>query len=94
MHLIFKNNNIQEKLRGQKKSAIEDKKMRKELTDAMLENIIELNPDLSDKELKQMIADKFMIMKTRKIVSLKPIEDRFKERIDKYMSQVKEVRLK
>ena len=70
------------------------KKMRKELTDAMIEKIIELNPDLSDKELKQMIVDKFIIMKTRKVISLKPIEDRFKEKIDKYMSQVKEVRLK
>ena len=94
MHLIFKNNNIEEKLKGQKKSAIEDKKMRKELTEAMIEKIIELNPDLSDKELKQMIADKLLVMKTRKVISLKPIEDRFKDRIDKYMSQVKEVRLK
>ena len=25
-------------------------------------------------------------MKTRNVISLKPIEDRFKERIDKYMS--------
>lgn len=94
MHLIFKNNSIEEKLKGQKRNAVEDKKMRKELTDAMIEKIIELNPDLSDKELKQMIADKFIIMKTRKVISLKPVEDRFKERIDKYMSQVKEVRLK
>ena len=38
--------------------------------------------------------DKLVVMKTRKIISLKPIEDKFKERIDKYMSQVKEVRLK
>lgn len=94
MHLIFKNNNIQEKIKGKKKSAIEDNKMRKELTEAMIEKIIELNPDLSDKELKQMIADKFVIMKTRKVVSLKPIEDRFKQKIEQYMKQVKEVRLK
>lgn len=94
MHLIFKNNNIQERLKGQKRNAVEDKKIKKELTEAMIEKIIELNPDLSDKELKQMIADKLIVMKTRKIVSLKPIEDRFKEKIDKYMSQVKEVRLR
>lgn len=94
MHLIFKNNNIENQLKGQKRSAIEDKKIRKELTDAMIEKIIELNPDLSDKELKKMIADKLIIMKTRKVISLKPVEERFKERIDKYMSQVKEVRLK
>lgn len=94
MHLIFKNRDIEEKLKGQKKSALEDKKARKELTDDLIEKIIELNPDISDKDLKQMIADKLILMKTRKMISLKPIEDRFKNRINKYMVQAKEVRLK
>ena len=94
MHLIFKNHEAQEKIKGQKKNAIEDKNIRKELTDAMIERIIELNPDLSDKDLRQLIADKYTEIKTRKVISLKPVEDRFKERIEKYMNQVKEVRLK
>jgi len=94
MHLIFKNRENEEKSRGPKKTAIEDKNMIKELTDALIERIIDLNPELSDKELKQLIADKFVMMKTRKVISLKPVEDRFKNRIDKYMNQVKEVRLK
>ena len=94
MYLIFKNNNIEEKLKGQKKSAEEDKNARRELTEAMIEKIIELNPEMTDRELKQLIADKYMLMKTKRVVSLKPIEDRFKERIEKYMSQIKEVRLK
>ena len=94
LHLIFKNQENQEKTKGPKKNAIEDKEMKKELTDALIERIIDLNPDLSDKELKQLIADKFVMMKTRKVVSLKPVEDRFKDRIEKYMNQVKEVRLK
>ena len=59
-----------------------------------MERIIDLNPELSDKELKQLIADKYMFMKTRRVISLKPVEDRFKDRIDKYMNQIKEVRLK
>lgn len=94
MHLIFKNQNIEDKIKGKRKSAIEDKKIKKELTDELIEKIIELNPDLSDKELKQMLTDKLIIMKTRKLVSLKPIEDRFKDRIEKYLMQAKEVRLK
>ena len=94
MHLIFKNNNVAEKLKGQRKSAVEDEKVRKELTDNLIEKIIELNPDISDKDLKQMIADKLIVMKTRKLISLKPIEDKFKDSIDKYMLQVKKVRLK
>ena len=94
MHLIFKNHETQEKNKRLKKKAIEDKEVTKELTDALMERIIELNPELSDKELKQLIADKYMVMKTRKVVSLKPVEEKFKERIEKYMNQVKEVRLK
>lgn len=94
LHLILKNHQAEENNKGPKKNAIEDQKMRKELTDAMIERIIDLNPEMTDKELKQLIADKYMVMKTRKVVSLKPVENRFKERIDKYMDQVKEVRLK
>ena len=40
------------------------------------------------------IADKYTEIKTRKVISLKPVEDRFKEKIEKYMNQVTEVRLK
>lgn len=94
MHMIFKNNNVEEMLKGQKRTAEEDKKMRKELTDSLLEKIIELNPELTDKELKQLIADKYIVMKTRNVISLKPIENKFKDRIDKYMNTAKEVRLK
>ena len=94
LHLIFQNEKEEQKRKGQKKQAIEDKEMRKGLTDSLIERLIDLNPDLTDAELKQMIADKYLKMKTKQTVSLKPIEDRFKERIEKYMEQVKEVRLK
>ena len=60
----------------------------------MIEKIVELNPDLTDKELEQMITDRFTVIKTRTVISLKPIEDRFKEKIDKYMEMAKELRLK
>ena len=92
--IIFKNNEIEEKVKGKKKDALEDKKLIKELTDALMERIIELNPELTDKELKQLIADKYTVMKTKKIISLKPVEDRFKGRIEKYINHVREVRLK
>ena len=76
------------------KAAVEDKKVKKELTDALIEKIIELNPDMSEKDINKLITDKLLVMKTRKLISLKPIEDKFKEKIDKYMANAKEVRLK
>lgn len=94
LYSIFKKTDNTNALKGKAKSAIEDKKIAKELTDAMIERIIELNPEMTEKELNRMIAEKILIMKTRKMVSLKPIEDKFKERIERYMMQAKEVRLK
>lgn len=93
MHLIFQQQE-EEKTKGEKKNAIEEQGARKELTEALIERLIELNPEMTDKELKQLIADKYMTIKMKKVVSLKPVEDRFKDRIEKYMNQIKEVRLK
>ena len=94
LHSILRKSDNSDTLKGKAKTAVEDKKMAKELTDAMIERIIELNPDMTEKELNKLIAEKILIMKTKKLISLKPIEDRFKERIEKYMIQAKEVRLK
>ena len=94
MHLIFKNRQVEEKKKAHKPSEAEQKRIAKELTDALVERIINLNPEFTDVELKQMIADKYVAMRTKKVISLKPVEDRFKEKINKYMTEVKEVRLR
>lgn len=93
MYLIFKSSE-EEKNKTKKKTAIEDKSIREELTDAMIEKLIELNPEMDDEQLKQMIAEKYAILKTKRITSLKPIEDKFKEKIDKYVAKVKTMKLK
>lgn len=94
MHSIFKSTDLENQFKGKAKATIEDKKVTKELTDALIEKIIELNPDMSEKDINKLITDKLLVMKTRKLISLKPIEDKFKEKIDKYMANAKEVRLK
>ena len=94
LHSIFRKTDDSNTLKGKAKSGVEDNKLAKQLTDAMIERIIELNPDMTEKELNKLISEKILVMKTKKLISLKPIEDRFKERIEKYMIQAKEVRLK
>lgn len=94
LHSILKKTDNSNTLKGKAKSAIEDKKVAKELTDAMIERIIELNPEMTEKELNKLISEKILVMKTKKLISLKPIEDRFKDRIEKYMIHAKEMRLK
>lgn len=94
MHLILKNQENRLSIKDKRKKIEEDKKAQQELTNSLIEKLIDLNPELSDKELRQLIADNIAIMKARKIISLKPIEDRFRCAIDKYMEQTKEMRLK
>lgn len=94
LYLAFRSQENQEKGKKLTKTAIEDKEAVKQLTDALIEKIINLNPELTDQELKKLIADKYVTMKTRNVISLKPIEDRFKDKIEQYMFHAKEVRLK
>lgn len=92
-HLIFMNENLQDKNNRKLKGTI-NQKTRQEMTDLMIERLINLNPEMAEKELKKMIAEKYMIIKNRNVISLKPIENKFKDRMDKYLSKVEELRLK
>ena len=78
LYSILKKTDNSNTLKGKAKSAVEDKKLAKQLTDAMIERIIELNPDMTEKELNKLISEKILVMKTKKLISLKPVEDRFK----------------
>lgn len=71
-----------------------DKKEQKEVTDMLMERILDINPELTEKELKQMIADKYFVYRNRMHVSLKPLEEAFKASINKYLKQVRQLKLK
>lgn len=92
-HLIFTNENGQENKKKKLKAAI-DQKAKQEMTDTLIEKIITINPELAEQELKKMIAERYVVIKNRNVISLKPIENRFREKIDSYLSKVKELRLK
>lgn len=94
-HVIFnsKQKNNEEKKKANK-SAIMDKSIQKELTDKLIEQIININSDLSENEMYKMINDKYIFLKKKEIISLKPVEERFKKKFDKYFEKIKELRLK
>ena len=71
-----------------------DEKLKQELTERMIERIIEINPELAENELKKMIAEKYIIYKNKKGISLKPIEDIFKTKIKEYLTKIEKLRLK
>lgn len=71
-----------------------DDKERKELTDALLEKLINLNPEFSDQELKKLIAEKYVVFKNKKYASLKPLEDEFNKKIKEYLEKIGKLRIK
>lgn len=71
-----------------------DDKDRKELTDKLLEKLINLNPEFSDQELKKLIAEKYVVFKNKKYASLKPLEDEFNKKIKEYLEKIGKLRIK
>lgn len=71
-----------------------DDKDRRELTDKLLEKLINLNPEFSDQELKKLIAEKYVTFKNKKYASLKPLEDEFNKKIKEYLEKIGKLRIK
>lgn len=71
-----------------------DDKERRELTDKLLEKLINLNPEFSDQELKKLIAEKYVTYRNKKYASLKPLEDEFNKKIKEYLEKIGKLRIK
>lgn len=64
-----------------------------ELTENLIQRIVELNPDLPLTKLKNMIGDKIAVIKYRREVSLAEIQNTFLERIKNYLENVENLKL-
>ena len=71
-----------------------DDKERRDLTDKLLEKLINLNPEFSDQELKKLIAEKYVTYRNKKFASLKPLEDEFNKKIKEYLEKIGKLRIK
>lgn len=57
--------------------------------DKMLEKVMEMDSDLSKQDLKNMIGEKYAIIKYRNQASLQEIQNIFNKHIEKYLEQIK-----
>ena len=71
-----------------------DEKEKRDLTDKLLEKLINLNPEFSDQELKKLIAEKYVTYRNKKYASLKPLEDEFNKKIKEYLEKIGKLRIK
>ena len=76
------------------KDAIENEETQRELKSQsmtqMIERIVDLNSELSPKELKELIAHKYLVVKYRNIATIGEIQRIFKEHIEEYMRKIGE----
>lgn len=61
-----------------------------DLTNKMIDKIIELNADMPVEKIQQTIGDKIAIIKNRHEATLAELEHRFDERLDEYINKILE----
>ena len=93
-YLIFNVLNKQVKDGNNSKRTELDRNEKEDITNKLIENIIEINPEMAEQEIKRLIVDRYVVLKNKEVISLKPLERKFKEKINQYLTRVKELRLK
>lgn len=93
-YLIFNSINFQSSNTKKLKSSLLDDKERKELTDKLIEKLININPEMTDQDLKKIIAEKYISYRSKKDISLKPLEDEFNKKIKEYLEKIGKLRIK
>lgn len=93
-YLIFNSINFQSTNSKKLRSSLLDDKERKELTDRLIEKLININPEMTDQDLKKLIAEKYVTYRSKKDISLKPLEDEFNKKIKEYLEKIGKLRIK
>ena len=78
---------------SQNESKAKEKEVIDEITDNLIQRIVELNVDLPLSDLKEKIGDKIAVIKYRKEASLAEIQNAFSERIKSYLEKIENLKL-
>ena len=70
----------------------ENKKVKNQITSILVQRIISLNPDMPPEEFKQMVGDKYEVIKRKNVVTMDELQDIFKQNIDKYLEKIKKIK--
>lgn len=76
-----------------KENELENEEKKKEVQEIviskMLEKVVDMNTEMSVQDLKNMIGEKYAVIKYRNQASLQEIQQIFGKHIDKYLEQIK-----
>lgn len=67
----------------------ENQKLKSQVTSGLIQRIIKLNPDMPPEEFKQLIGDKYEVIKRKNVVTIDELQSIFKNNIDKYLEKLK-----
>ena len=84
--MIFNRINVQRNKNKKQKLEL-TKEEKDKAVNGLINQMIMINPDMVEEELKAMIVNKYIKYKKIWTVSLAPIENRFKKEIEKYVKQ-------
>ena len=65
-----------------------NKEIQDMIVDQMIDKMLELNENLSEEQLQKLIANKYEIVKYKKIAVIKEVQKIFKEHIRQYMNKI------
>ena len=85
-YMIFNRINVQRNKNKKQKLEL-TKEEKDKAINGLINQMIMINPDMVEEELKAMIVNKYIKYKKIWTVSLAPIENRFKKEIEKYVKQ-------
>ena len=97
LHLIFKDALKRIQYKGKTKNAEEAKKEKQQIQDLfkeVIDKLIETSPELTQDEIMRLVTERYVKIQNRRIISMEIIEAKFKDRIEKYLSMVEELKLK
>lgn len=75
--------------KDQKENETTQREIQETLVDQMLETMVDMGTEISEKELSQMFAQRYEVIKYKKMAIIKEIQLIFREQIEKYEEQVK-----
>ena len=64
--------------------------MVEDLTNKMIDKIVQLNADLPIEKIQEVIGDKLAIIKNKNEATLAELERKFNERIDSFVNKITE----
>lgn len=69
--------------------AEENQKIKNQVTSGLIQRIINLNPNMPPEEFKQLVGDKYEVIKRKSVVTIDELQSIFKDNIDKYLEKLK-----